>query len=148
MEARTRIAIAGATGRVGRRVVDVLEERRHEVVAFSRSRGVDVVTGERLAEALTGVEIVIDASGASVASLEQDTATEFFTAAGPATCNGSANARACSGSSSCPSSAATGSQPATARPSGARERAVLAGPIPARMLRAAQFHEFVDRELY
>ena len=39
-----KIAVAGATGRVGRHVVDVLEEQGHEVVAISRSAGVDVVT--------------------------------------------------------------------------------------------------------
>ena len=52
MQARGTIAVAGATGRVGHHVVDVLEGRGHEVIAISRSSGVDVVTGEGLAEAL------------------------------------------------------------------------------------------------
>ena len=47
-----RIAVAGATGRVGRYVVDVLESDGHEVVAISRSQGVDVITGDGLAAAL------------------------------------------------------------------------------------------------
>src|SRR5437667_75660 len=47
-----KIAVAGATGRVGRHVVDVLEERGREVVAISRAQGVDVITGDGLAEAL------------------------------------------------------------------------------------------------
>ena len=46
--ARSKIAVAGGTGRVGRHVVDVLEPRGHEVVAMSRSTGVDVITGEEL----------------------------------------------------------------------------------------------------
>jgi len=62
MNARPRIAVAGATGRVGRHVVDVLEERGHDVASVSRSHGVDVVTGEGLAKALAGVEAVIDAA--------------------------------------------------------------------------------------
>ena len=74
-----KIAVAGATGRVGRHVVDVLEEQGHEVVAISRSAGVDVVTGEGLADALSGVEYLVDAS--SGASPEQQAATDFFTAA-------------------------------------------------------------------
>jgi uncharacterized protein YbjT (DUF2867 family) len=41
-----RIAVAGATGRVGRHVVDVLEADGHDVVAISRSHGVDVITGQ------------------------------------------------------------------------------------------------------
>jgi putative NADH-flavin reductase len=60
------IAVAGATGRVGHHIVDVLEEQGHEVVAISRSAGVDVVTGDGLADALRGVDVVVDAtSGAS-----------------------------------------------------------------------------------
>jgi nucleoside-diphosphate-sugar epimerase len=44
MQAGKKIAVAGATGRVGRHVVDVLEAGGHDVVAMSRSRGVDVIT--------------------------------------------------------------------------------------------------------
>src|SRR5215469_9731390 len=74
-----KIAVAGATGRVGRHVVDVLEDREHEVVAMSRSTGVDVVTGKGLADALAGVDCIIDAS--SGPSPEQEAATQFFTTA-------------------------------------------------------------------
>ena len=52
MQARTKIAVAGATGTVGQHGVDVLEAEGHDVVGISRSLGVDVVTGEGLAEAL------------------------------------------------------------------------------------------------
>src|SRR5437763_10399165 len=79
MQARKGIAVAGATGRVGRHVVDLLELQGHEVVPMSRSSGVDVVTGAGLSEALAGVESVIDA--ASGPSPEQEAATAFFTAA-------------------------------------------------------------------
>jgi len=75
----TRIAVAGATGRVGRHIVDVLHEGGHEVVAISRSNGVDVITGDGLAPALEGVETVIDVTTGP--SPEQGPATEFFTTA-------------------------------------------------------------------
>ena len=52
----SKIAVAGATGRVGRHIVDVLEAAGHDVVPISRATGVDVVTGEGLDEALAGVE--------------------------------------------------------------------------------------------
>lgn len=71
-----RIAVAGATGRVGRHVVDVLNEGGHDVVAISRSNGVDVITGEGLAAALRGVEVIIDTSTGP--SAEHGPATEFF----------------------------------------------------------------------
>src|SRR5918992_3646422 len=79
MEASKRIAVAGATGRVGRHVVDLLEARGHDVVAMSRATGVDVVTGEGLSDALTGVEVVVDAATGN--SPDRDQATEFFIAA-------------------------------------------------------------------
>jgi uncharacterized protein YbjT (DUF2867 family) len=77
--AARKIAVAGATGRVGRHVVDVLRAEGHDVVAISRSNGVDVITGDGLAEALAGVECVIDA--ATGPSPGQDAATGFFTTA-------------------------------------------------------------------
>jgi signal transduction histidine kinase len=75
----SKIAVAGATGRVGRHTVEVLEAAGHGVVPMSRSTGVDVVTGEGLSEALTGVDCVVDA--ASWPSSEQGPATGFLTAA-------------------------------------------------------------------
>ena len=79
MQARTKIAVAGATGSVGRHVVDVLEAEGHDVVGMSRSSGVDVVSGDGLAESLAGVECIIDV--ATWPSSDQQAATEFFTAA-------------------------------------------------------------------
>lgn len=43
MQTRSKIAVAGATGRVGHHVVDVLQAEGHEVVAIARSRGVDLI---------------------------------------------------------------------------------------------------------
>jgi nucleoside-diphosphate-sugar epimerase len=77
MQAGSKIAVAGATGRVGRHLVDVLEEQGRQVVPIARSRGVDVITGEGLADALAGVEVVVDAT--SGPSPEQQPATDFFT---------------------------------------------------------------------
>jgi uncharacterized protein YbjT (DUF2867 family) len=62
-----RVAVAGATGNIGSRVLGALHRDDHEVVAISRSAGIDLVTGEGLAEALTGVEAVIDVTNVSVA---------------------------------------------------------------------------------
>ena len=77
MQSARKIAVAGATGRVGRHVVDVLEAQGHDIVRISRSGGVDVITGEGLAEALAGVESIVDA--ATQPFNDQDAATAFFT---------------------------------------------------------------------
>jgi len=50
-----RIAIAGGTGTVGRHAVDAARERGHEVVVLTRSNGIDLVSGDGLADALDGV---------------------------------------------------------------------------------------------
>ncbi len=140
MKQNTRIAVAGATGRVGRHVVDVLEARGHDVVAMSRSRGVDLITGEGLAAALDGVTSIIDV--ATGPSPEEQAATEFFTTA--ARNLQAAGDRA--GVERIVVVSIIGIDRLTAGYNVAKlahEQASLAGPVPARILRAAQFHEFV-----
>jgi uncharacterized protein YbjT (DUF2867 family) len=142
MQAGSKIAVAGATGRVGRHVVDVLEVAGHEVVAMSRATGVDVVTGDGLADTLAGVECVIDA--ATGASPDEEAATEFFTAA-------ARNLHA-AGERAGVRRMVVVSIIGCDRFSGGygaakviHERAMLSGPIPVRVLRAAQFHEFAEQ---
>ena len=74
-----KVAVAGATGRVGRHIVEVLESRGHHAVRISRSEGVDVISGEGLDAALAGVEAVIDA--ATGPSPDKDESIAFFTTA-------------------------------------------------------------------
>jgi uncharacterized protein YbjT (DUF2867 family) len=140
MDARGKMAVAGATGRVGRHVVDLLEKRGHDVVGISRSLGVDVVTGEGLADALAGAETVIDA--ATGPSPEQEAATAFFTASARNLQQLGEQASvqrivvvSIIGIDRFTAGYYVGKQ--------AQEQAMLAGPVPARILRAAQFHEFV-----
>ena len=72
MQTPVKVAVAGATGRVGRHVVDVLKGRGHDIVEISRSHGVDVITTAGLAEALIGVDCVVDASTARRSSRVAD----------------------------------------------------------------------------
>jgi len=62
-----RIAIVGGTGTLGKHVVAELSERGHEVRALSRSGEypVDLTTGEGLAKAVAGCDVVVDASNAT-----------------------------------------------------------------------------------
>jgi uncharacterized protein YbjT (DUF2867 family) len=142
MQATRKIAVAGATGRVGRHVVDVLQERGHDVVAMSRATGVDVITGDGLDDALAGVQCIVDV--ATGPSPDRQAATEFFTTA--ARNLHAAGERA--GVEGIVVVSIIGIDQFTGGYSAAKldhERALLSGPIPARVLRAAQFHEFVGQ---
>jgi uncharacterized protein YbjT (DUF2867 family) len=141
MNAGTRIAVAGATGRLGRHIVDVLGERGYDVVRISRTDGVDVATGEGLAAALAGVDTVIDA--AAYPSNEQEPATEFFVASARNLQELGAEA----GVRQLVVVSIIGIDHFTAGFLAAKkvhEQQVVNGPLPVRILRAAQFHEFVE----
>src|SRR5215218_1203534 len=141
MPRSTKIAVAGATGRVGRPVVDILESGGYDVVPISRSQGVDVITGEGLDHALTGVETIIDV--ATGPSPDQQAATEFFTSATRNLQEAGARAgvrRLVVVSIIGIDEFAGGYNAAKL----AHEQTALAGPIPTRIVRAAQFHEFVE----
>lgn len=55
------IAVLGAAGTLGHHLVTHLEAAEHTVRALGRRTGVDAVTGDGLAEALQGTDLVIDA---------------------------------------------------------------------------------------
>ncbi len=59
-----KVAVLGATGTAGSRVVARLREKGAEVVEVSRATGVDLVSGEGLSRAMSGADTVVDASNA------------------------------------------------------------------------------------
>jgi uncharacterized protein YbjT (DUF2867 family) len=136
------IAVAGATGRLGRHLVDVLEERGHEVVRISRTDGVDLVSGEGLEGALAGVEVVVDA--ASYPLPDEREAGEFFTTAvgNLQRLGEAAGVRRLIVVSIIGTDRFKGGYGAAKI---VHERVAQEGPIPARIVRAAQFHEFVPQ---
>jgi uncharacterized protein YbjT (DUF2867 family) len=71
-----RIAVAGATGNIGARTGAALERDGHDVVRISRSLGVDLITGEGLDAALSGVDAVVDAISAP--PIGPDETREYF----------------------------------------------------------------------
>jgi uncharacterized protein YbjT (DUF2867 family) len=73
----TKIVVIGGTGLIGSRVVARLAEDGHEAVAASPNSGVNTLTGEGLAEVLTGAQVVVDVSNSP--SLEDKAVLEFFT---------------------------------------------------------------------
>jgi uncharacterized protein YbjT (DUF2867 family) len=71
-----KIVVIGGTGLIGSKAVSILRQRGHEVVAASPSSGVNTLTGEGLAEALTGAQVVVDVANSS--SFEDKPAMDFF----------------------------------------------------------------------
>jgi uncharacterized protein YbjT (DUF2867 family) len=71
-----KIVVIGGTGLVGSKLVALLDERGHDVVAAAPNAGVNTLTGEGLAEALTDAAVVVDVSNSP--SLEGDAALNFF----------------------------------------------------------------------
>ena len=71
-----KIVFIGGTGLIGSKVVAKLREQGHDVVAASPNSGVNTLTGEGVAEALTGASVVVDVSNSP--SLEGPAALAFF----------------------------------------------------------------------
>lgn len=72
-----KIVVIGGTGLVGSKVVTNLRKQGHEAVAASPSTGVNTLTGEGVADVLTGASVVVDVSGSP--SFEDAPVMEFFT---------------------------------------------------------------------
>jgi uncharacterized protein YbjT (DUF2867 family) len=137
-----KIAVTGATGRVGSPLVEILTRRGHDVVPIARSTGVDVVSGEGLDEALAGVETIIDT--ATGPSPDEAEATRFFTASA----RNLQRAGAAAGAKRIVVVSIIGIDKFRGGYNAAKvaqEQTLLEGPLPVRIVRAAQFHEFVDQ---
>jgi uncharacterized protein YbjT (DUF2867 family) len=70
------IIVIGGTGLIGSKVVTKLRESGLEAVAASPNSGVNTITGEGLAEVLTGASVVVDVSNSP--SFEDAAVLEFF----------------------------------------------------------------------
>lgn len=134
-----RIAVAGGTGVVGRYVVEGAKAAGHDVVVLARSVGVDTRSGEGLAAALAGVQVIVDATNPGTP--EEGPATEFFV-------ESTANLQRVgedAGVGHLVVLSIVGIVPQLPGYYGAKlahERAALSGPVPATIVRATQFHEF------
>ena len=74
-----RVAVVGASGRIGRLVQRAFEQRGHTVVPVSRAHGVDVLSGDGLHAAFVGVEAVVDVTNST--DSESAATVDFFTRA-------------------------------------------------------------------
>jgi len=138
-----KIVVIGGTGLIGSKLVSRLRAQGHEVVAASPGTGVDIVTGQGLAEALAGAQVVVDVSNApnwgdaEVMDFFQTSARNIL-AAETAARIGHHVALSVVGTERLQGSGYF-------RAKLAQEEAITAGVIPSTILRATQFFEFIGR---
>jgi uncharacterized protein YbjT (DUF2867 family) len=137
-----KITVIGASGLIGTKVVDLLTAEGHDVVAASRSTGIDVLTGEGLAEALSGADALVDVANSP--SFEDDPVMEFFStsstnlvAAAKASGVGHYVALSIVGVDGLPNSGYM-------RAKVVQEKVITESGLPYTILRATQFAEFAD----
>jgi uncharacterized protein YbjT (DUF2867 family) len=137
-----KITVIGATGLIGSQVVDLLEGNGHQVVAASRTSGADVLTGEGLADALAGADVLVDVTNSP--SFDDEPVMDFFSrstanlvAAGKAAGVGHYVALSIVGADGLPDSGYL-------RAKVAQEKAIVDSGLPYTIVRATQFHEFAE----
>jgi uncharacterized protein YbjT (DUF2867 family) len=75
-----KIVVIGGTGLIGSKTVAILRQGGHEVVAASPNTGVNTITGEGLAGALAGAQVVVDLANAP--AWDDKAVLEFFETSG------------------------------------------------------------------
>ncbi len=137
-----KIVVIGGHGRVGSKLVDKLGEHGHDAVAADLSTGVNTITGEGLADALAGADVVVDVSNSP--SFEDAPVMEFFRtstrnilAAEQAAGVGHHVALSVVGADRLPDSGYL-------RAKVAQEQLIAESGVPYSIVRATQFYEFVN----
>jgi len=141
MNNRLKIVVIGGSGLIGTKLVSNLRQRGHEVVAASPSSGVNTLTGEGLAEALKGAQVVVDVANSP--SFEDKAVLEFFETAG----RNLLAAEAAAGVGHHVALSVVGTERLLAsgyfRAKMAQENLIKASKIPYTIIRSTQFFEFV-----
>ena len=141
MNNKMKIVVIGGTGLIGTKLVNNLRQRGHEVVAASPSSGVNAFTGEGLAEALTGAQVVVDVANAP--QWDDKAVLAFFETAG----RNLLAAEAAAGVRHHVALSIVGADrlPASGylRAKVAQENLIKASKVPFTIVRSTQFFEFV-----
>jgi uncharacterized protein YbjT (DUF2867 family) len=136
-----KIVVIGGSGLIGTKLVEKLRQNGHEVMAASRASGVNTQTGEGLAHALEGAQIVVDVANSP--SFEDKAVLEFFETAG----RNIHAAEAAAGVEHHVALSVVGTDRMLAsgyfRAKMAQENLIKASKIPYTIVRATQFFEFV-----
>ena len=137
-----KIVVIGGSGLIGTKLVNKLRELGHEVVAASPTSGVNTITGEGLAEALAGAQVVVDVANSP--SFEDKAVLEFFETSG----RNLLAAEAAAGVGHHVALSVVGTdrllQSGYFRAKMAQEDLIKASKVPYTILRSTQFFEFLN----
>ena len=139
-----KIVVIGGTGLIGSKLVERLLDDGHQPLAAAPDTGVNTLTGEGLAEALEGAQVVVDVANAP--AWDDAAVLDFFETS-------SRNVLAAEQSAgvghhvtlSVVGADRIASESGYMRAKIAQEELVKAGPIPYTIVRATQFFEFIGR---
>jgi uncharacterized protein YbjT (DUF2867 family) len=141
MNRSVKIVVIGGSGLIGSKLVNSLRKQGHEVVAASPSSGINTITGEGLAKALSGARVVVDASNAP--SWEDKAVLEFF----ETSARNLSAAEAAAGVAHHVALSVVGTERLLAsgyfRAKMAQEELIKGSKVPYTIVRATQFFEFV-----
>lgn len=136
-----KIVLIGGTGLIGTKLAGRLRDAGHEAVPAAPSTGVDTLTGEGLAEVLTGADVVVDVSNSP--SFEDVAVLDFFQTSGK-------NLLAAEAAAGVGHHVAVSIVGADRLPDSGYLRAKLVqealvedSPVPSTILRSTQFFEFL-----
>jgi len=142
MNKKMKIVVIGGSGLIGSKLVNNLRQRGHDVLAASPASGVNTLTGEGLADALKGAQVVVDVSNAP--SWEDQAVLEFFETSG----RNLLGAEAAAGVEHHVALSVVGTERLLAsgyfRAKMAQEQLIKASQIPYTIVRATQFFEFAS----
>ena len=137
-----KVLVVGGSGLIGSQVVAQLTELGHEAIPASPRTGVNAISGEGLAEAVTGVHTVVDVSNSP--SWADDDVLEFFTTS----TRNLLEAERAAGVQHHVALSIVGADRATGsgymRAKVAQEKVIVESGSPYTIVRATQFFEFVD----
>ncbi|MGH2381197.1 MAG: SDR family oxidoreductase [Candidatus Limnocylindria bacterium] len=137
-----KMTVVGASGLIGTKVVELLRIEGNDVVASSRSSGVDVLTGAGLADALAGADALVDVTNSP--SFEAGAVMEFFTTSATNLVDAARGAGV--GHYVALSIVGVDGLPDSGyfRAKVAQEKVITGSGIPYSIVRATQFAEFAD----
>jgi uncharacterized protein YbjT (DUF2867 family) len=136
-----KITVLGGSGLIGSKLVNLLRQEGHDVVAASLASGLNTITGAGLDEALAGAQVVVDVTNSP--SFEDKAVLDFFETSG----RNIIAAEVKAGVKHHVALSVVGTE--RLQESGyfrgkmAQEKLIKASPIPYTILHATQFFEFI-----